>query len=514
MWYIIFDIILPTADTYSDVYFAISAFTTEHYFISSIMIIPVILNVFFAFGKWAMTDFDNRKEKNFTWILVLLTLWPQYQTVKMIFRKMPEEDREKQRKKIKNEVACIESFIEGVPQFFCTLCIYAILITRDNKGSNIGTVQSIATLFSGLWSEDGKGNLIQTVFGPTSMWMTNEVMFPISICLSFISSIKSTFEYVWNGPLATNSRSWIVLTATFIYVFLSFYCKSHLFLQTCIITSSYNLKGVVPFLILFGYFVFIPALFGIWPIACYLGLKNMFLMVVKNPPLLTISFITDYYYGPVNGYGNCNCCSRSESQITLHKVSSWIKMIYVMMPYGFAFYTNLENILDPENEDFFRMNIIDIIEYVAYCVSVPLLILVFGITLHAGKSFSVLQLNDPENHITEEIVYECEERSMNMNMMNMSINDVDLNEYEDTMKDDTNEDRTSARSYHVNPESITKINHFYSTTDNKYIFVDPLGVEESFTSSNPSLDSFEMNASAWNTNDDDELRTGNEDVND
>ena len=47
---------------------------------------------------WKDSDLDTEEEKRWTWVLVLLTLWPQYQAVKLVRRiwklKRPEVYRD------------------------------------------------------------------------------------------------------------------------------------------------------------------------------------------------------------------------------------------------------------------------------------------------------------------------------------------------------------------------------------------------------------------------------------
>ena len=83
--YVVLDIILPTTDTYGDVNFAYGAFSTQNYGIGSLMITPVMMNLVFNIWMWKTANFDGKNEKYFTWILVLLNFWPQYQILKLIY---------------------------------------------------------------------------------------------------------------------------------------------------------------------------------------------------------------------------------------------------------------------------------------------------------------------------------------------------------------------------------------------------------------------------------------------
>ena len=80
----IFDILLPTADAFGDINFAIGAFWSQNYAIGCLMILPVIFNMLFNLYKWLSKSHDTQNEKRFTWLFVVLSLWPQYQVFKLI----------------------------------------------------------------------------------------------------------------------------------------------------------------------------------------------------------------------------------------------------------------------------------------------------------------------------------------------------------------------------------------------------------------------------------------------
>ena len=129
--HIIFDILLPTADTFGDVNFAISAFSTQHYGISCLMITPVFFNVLFNAYMWKTTTFDSTNERRFTWILVGLNIWPQYQIAKLLISIIKSKENWKERQtKIKNQISYIEPFIEAIPQYIISVCVYMILAQR------------------------------------------------------------------------------------------------------------------------------------------------------------------------------------------------------------------------------------------------------------------------------------------------------------------------------------------------------------------------------------------------
>ena len=77
-------ILLPTADVLGDINFVIRALCSHNFGIGCAMILPVLLNIAFNLYKWMSTEYDTQKEKKFTWLLVILNVWPQYQVLKLL----------------------------------------------------------------------------------------------------------------------------------------------------------------------------------------------------------------------------------------------------------------------------------------------------------------------------------------------------------------------------------------------------------------------------------------------
>ena len=50
----------------------------------------------------------------------------------------------------------------------------------------------------------------------------------------------------------------------------------------------------------------LPILVFFTPLARYLTFKQLVLLILQNPPLLVLHFITDFAFGPENGYGKSN----------------------------------------------------------------------------------------------------------------------------------------------------------------------------------------------------------------
>ena len=207
---IIFGILLPTADLSGDVNFSFKAFYTRNPLIGCLMITPVIFNMLFNVAMWRTTNFDSRKEKRFTWMLVLMNLWPQYQSLKIlisIFRKEPMEQWKPKNDEIAYKLAYIEPFVEAIPQYFISFCVFSLLYFRDAQSAqkSIAAVGWCNISLSGdVWSRNE--SKLTKVFGDTTLGVSNDIMYPLSISISFLTGIKSVVGYVHDGPIKITSK--------------------------------------------------------------------------------------------------------------------------------------------------------------------------------------------------------------------------------------------------------------------------------------------------------------------
>ena len=93
---LIFDITVPFADNVSDIRLILEWYISGNWKFSTSMLIPFLLNVsanIYHWWKW-----DSKTEKRFTWLLLIIQLWPFYRAVKLaykMFKKIPGAEAEK-----------------------------------------------------------------------------------------------------------------------------------------------------------------------------------------------------------------------------------------------------------------------------------------------------------------------------------------------------------------------------------------------------------------------------------
>ena len=271
----IFDILLPTSDAFGDIKFAISAFYSQNPGIGCLMILPVVLNMAFTFYKWFSTDHDTQKEKRFTWLLVVLNLWPQYQVLKLILlilRGKSKDIWEPVQDKIKREISFIEPFIEAIPQFFVSAAVFTLLISRSR------TIQfdDLAAFF-GLSGHIWEVNEIKQVFGATTLGIDNNIMFPLSMMISTLSGVKSIIDYLSNDPIKMTSDGKcgkaVVLLSMLIYV-MSCFAGKFFALSMLVQITIFDIHVIWVFLVAVSIFMIFPLLISIGPLSRVVGFRT------------------------------------------------------------------------------------------------------------------------------------------------------------------------------------------------------------------------------------------------
>ena len=94
---------------------------------------------------------------------------------------------EKMQQKIKMEISYLEPFVEAIPQYFISLGVYVILSGRNWDKHSEGT-PIISLFFNSTWSQnDGNPNPIKEVFGNTTLGISNQIVFPLSLLISMLT---------------------------------------------------------------------------------------------------------------------------------------------------------------------------------------------------------------------------------------------------------------------------------------------------------------------------------------
>ena len=165
----LFNIIFATWDQYSDVRFAYVLFSKGHTYWASAVITPVIIN--FVFTLYAWYYLEPRNQKLYTWIFLILQLWPQFCAFRIITLILRNKSEWKKNKSMMERSVCLlEPFLESIPQtiiltilFYLTNCqkfsckennrliignnmvIFAITYASSILGAGSGLVKFLGT---------------------------------------------------------------------------------------------------------------------------------------------------------------------------------------------------------------------------------------------------------------------------------------------------------------------------------------------------------------------------------
>ena len=346
-----FAVLFPLVDSGADVNFSIRAFSNQHYLIGSLILSPVIANILFICSVWKKGKFDQRKEKWFTWILAVLTLWPPYQAVKLIrniIAKKEDRSWEAIKVKLENQVFSIEPWIESIPQYIITICVYEHYFVKEEQEHGLLCGSSAVSLNATDLSSRNAEH-IEDIFGKITFFLPTRIMFPINAAISFFLGVHSIIMYLNIGPLKITSEkfSWLLFVFKLTYVVLSFLSLLLGAFDNDIVAQCLGLGGYWSFIFDLITFIILPFLLFIGPMIRYLGPKKYAKMILTNPQLVILPIVTDYVIGPVNGYGRCNagcgctgrliccwmCCSKTckyehGSIIGIRKQMSIAKMAY------------------------------------------------------------------------------------------------------------------------------------------------------------------------------------------
>ena len=304
-----FAVLFPLVDSGADVNFSWRAFNNKHYLIGCLILSPVIANILFICSVWKKEKFDQRKEKWFTWILAVLSLWPPYQAVKLIRNIIAKKDRSWEAKKVQleNRVFSIEPWIESIPQYIITVCVYEHYFIKEGLENGFPN-SSVALGINTTRFSSRSADHIEDIFGKTTFLLPTRIMFPINAAFSFFLGVHSILMYLNIGPLKITSEkcSWLLFVFKLTYVVLSFLSLLLGAVNNDLVAQILGFRGYWTFIFDLLAFIILPFLLFIGPLIRYLGLKKYAKMILTNPQLVILPIVTDYVIGPVNGYGRCN----------------------------------------------------------------------------------------------------------------------------------------------------------------------------------------------------------------
>ena len=175
------------------------------------MTVPMVLNYLFTTYKW--WSMEKASDKKWSWILVMLQLWQQWNALK-VMKKIYKQDKraEEKKKRVLRELSSIEPFFESVPSILIMTCIWLHVyatnsynLIKDLDCSNTTSLDNGEKNFCAVF--DGFGGLA---------W------FFTTYAVSILAGSFGLCKFLQNGPVAilpSNMMNWPLVRAFFAILF-------------------------------------------------------------------------------------------------------------------------------------------------------------------------------------------------------------------------------------------------------------------------------------------------------
>jgi hypothetical protein len=124
------NIILPSADVYSDLYLIAKFIIRGHTFFAGLLLVPFALNYLLTWGVWWRLD----KSKKVSWIAVALACYPQFRAVEVIILLWRDSEKGLAKKRaLEREVVEYEVFAESAITAVVMTCLMMEVISRPTS---------------------------------------------------------------------------------------------------------------------------------------------------------------------------------------------------------------------------------------------------------------------------------------------------------------------------------------------------------------------------------------------
>ena len=163
---IVFNIVLPTMDLRRDITVLLYLRNFPEYWgWTMFLLIGIILNFIFTCSAW--WRLDTQKEKKWSWIFLVLQIWPQTKALQVISLILRKDPRARQlRGKMSREVGGLEPFLEAMPTVFLMYFTYYYRFSDTELWENAGGswqffwTLSVACLAMAMFLKDGPCSMI------------------------------------------------------------------------------------------------------------------------------------------------------------------------------------------------------------------------------------------------------------------------------------------------------------------------------------------------------------------
>merc|ERR1711971_403235 len=293
---VLFGILLPTFDTYSDGYFSYSLISgtycetsicVKHPIYGSVMLIPVLLAMLFTIPHWWRRE--KRWNRLYTLPLLICQVWPQWQVIKVL--KLMKDGNSQwriEKEKLEKEVGSLEPFLESIPQVHLIL-----LIVGTGIGGRFGIYNSSLQC-----SLTFSLSVISACFGMSKFFNVGPAR--------LIPYDKMNLGFF---VLMVNIASCFIGKG----FFLAFIEEGSPSLRTIIICIIWSLLSLVPQMI----FAFVT----MWT---SLGFRKALRTATQYPAMIMTPAFSYWVFGPIeSSLKSTFCCSRT-SRLGVSFLHTWI----------------------------------------------------------------------------------------------------------------------------------------------------------------------------------------------
>ena len=350
----LFDVLLPTIDTTSDISLATSWYIEGHTAYATAMAVPPMINYCFAWYKWWSNDKIFRMK--WSWIFVLTNFYHQMNAIRLMgsFRNNDQLDVKKKQKML-NEVSSLDPYLESAPSVMIMSMIWLSALTGNGIEPFGGMVKDHSAGYFDCSNASANGS----EWVQMKSWKRKQIhvdnfcavfqgagglpWFFFTFCISLFSTSLGITKFLQNGPCAILSNVGSLgglLNWKFILVFISvmFSISAKCVFAVLVVGAAFgdNYSLTISGLIFFGINVLPHILCSIIMISLVTGCsRKLYKIILKYPALVSLPVFTYFSVGPKN----LPRCRRDKTRHTVSHIilsTKWtiVNIMVTLMLYG------------------------------------------------------------------------------------------------------------------------------------------------------------------------------------
>ena len=115
---------------------------------------------------------------------------------------------ENKKRKLEYQVFAIEPWIEAIPQYVISVCIFAHYLVKEELWNHSEVCQLVHLVESNF---SRNAIRVEDIFGEETLTLPTRVMFPINAAFSFCVGVRCIILYLNNGPLKISPQRMLTI---------------------------------------------------------------------------------------------------------------------------------------------------------------------------------------------------------------------------------------------------------------------------------------------------------------